>query len=292
MIALVRVVRVVRVGGYRELGGHHDLVAVRLDERGDELLVLPHAVHVGRVEERHAQLQGPLQRGPRLVGVRRTVGEAHAHTAEALHPDPRSAGAQLDRLDLVAAHGDLRTSRTPDGRRHRCRSCSRVRPACSGSSAIRCRTSSRCAVSSCSRSAKVHSPGPHQLGVADHVRDRHAGQAQLGHQAQPVQIAVGEAPLAGVGAVHVRHQADPLVPAQGVRAEPGVVRHLADRVLVPAGGPRVRERGAAVARLRRQPPGRGPARDPFALRYRHAPSPLFRRISPGSFAGSSRRPQR
>src|SRR4051794_39058487 len=28
---------------------------------------------------------------------------------------------------------------------------------------------------------------PHHLGVADHVRDRHSGQPQLGDQAQPVQ---------------------------------------------------------------------------------------------------------
>ncbi|CAG7629069.1 hypothetical protein SBRY_20532 [Actinacidiphila bryophytorum] len=81
---------------------------------------------------------------------------------------------------------------------------------------------------------------PDQLRVRHHVGDRHPGQPQLADEGQPVQVAVAETALPGVGAVHVGHQPDPLVPAQGVRAHPGERGHLADRVLVPAVGPRMR----------------------------------------------------
>src|SRR5690606_32476844 len=66
--------------------------------------------------------------------------------------------------------------------------------------------------------------------------------------------------LPGVRAVDVRHEPDALVPAKGVRGQPGEGGYLADRVLVLAVRPPValRGRGAGVG-----PGVRG-------LRHRHA----------------------
>ncbi len=79
--------RVVRRDRHGELRRDDDLVAVGLEERGQERLVLPVAVGVRRVVEGHAQFERAFQRGAGLVGVRGAVREAHAHAAEALHAD-------------------------------------------------------------------------------------------------------------------------------------------------------------------------------------------------------------
>jgi hypothetical protein len=77
-----------------ELGGEDDLVAVRGERLADQLLVVAEAVHVGGVEERDAEREGPGDGGDRLVGVGGAVGEAHAHTAEALGGDGRAGLAE------------------------------------------------------------------------------------------------------------------------------------------------------------------------------------------------------
>jgi len=58
--------------------------AAALKRAADELLVGAGAVHLGRVEERHAELDGPLDRRDRLglVGGPVELGDAHAAEAE------------------------------------------------------------------------------------------------------------------------------------------------------------------------------------------------------------------
>src|SRR5580698_1368806 len=69
---------------------------------------------------------------------------------------------------------------------------------------------------------------PDQLGVPLHVPHRHPSGAQLGQQRQPVQVGVTEPPSAVAASLDGREQADPLVPAQGVRGEPALFCRFAD----------------------------------------------------------------
>ena len=66
-----------------ELGGQHDLVAPAGDRLAHQLLVGERPVHVGGVEEGHAEVQGAVDRGDRLRLVARAVELGHAHAAEA-----------------------------------------------------------------------------------------------------------------------------------------------------------------------------------------------------------------
>ncbi|SCG10177.1 hypothetical protein GA0115255_127064 [Streptomyces sp. Ncost-T6T-2b] len=77
------------------------------DERGEELLVGPAPVGVGGVEKRDARFQGGVEgvAGGAFIGV--AVELAHAHAAEALDADPRSARSQLHGGDLVNSHRTL-----------------------------------------------------------------------------------------------------------------------------------------------------------------------------------------
>jgi hypothetical protein len=58
-------------------------IAERGESFADELFVGVRAVGLGRVEERHAELDGPAKQRRHLLLVRRrAVAEAHAHAAE------------------------------------------------------------------------------------------------------------------------------------------------------------------------------------------------------------------
>ena len=74
-----------------ELGREHHLVAVAGDGLADQLLVGAQAVHVGGVEERHAELARTLEGGERFVAVDGSVGEAHPHAAQPLGGDGERA---------------------------------------------------------------------------------------------------------------------------------------------------------------------------------------------------------
>jgi hypothetical protein len=66
-------------------------------------------------------------------------------------------------------------------------------------------------------------PAAGQLGVPAHLRDGHAGVAQAAQHLQPFQVLVAEPAVPARRAVDVIEQADPLVVAQGVEAEPGLL---------------------------------------------------------------------
>ena len=83
-----------------ELGGELDLVAASGDGLADQLLVGEGAVHVGRVEERHAQVEGAVDGVDALLLVRRAVELAHAHAAEAHGRD-----GEVAELSLLDRHG-------------------------------------------------------------------------------------------------------------------------------------------------------------------------------------------
>jgi hypothetical protein len=68
-----------------ELRGEHDLITPIRDRPTNEDLVVAVAVHVGGVEERHAQIKCPMNRRAGLIGIGRAVGLGHAHAAEPLH---------------------------------------------------------------------------------------------------------------------------------------------------------------------------------------------------------------
>ena len=77
-----------------ELRRDDDLFAPARDRLADEALVRERAVHVGRVQEGDAQIEGAMDRGdcPGLVGGPVELG--HAHTAEAEGGDCKAFAAE------------------------------------------------------------------------------------------------------------------------------------------------------------------------------------------------------
>ena len=98
--------RVVGVAHDAELGGEHHLVAPAGDRAADELLVRVRAVDVGRVEQRHAELERAVDGGDRLFVVARAVELGHAHAAEAERGDRQALRSQPAFLH----HANLRQS--------------------------------------------------------------------------------------------------------------------------------------------------------------------------------------
>ena len=77
-----------------ELRRDRHLVAAALDRTADELLVRERPVHVGRVEERDAEVERPADGDERLVVVVVAVEVAHAHAAETLGGDGEAGAAE------------------------------------------------------------------------------------------------------------------------------------------------------------------------------------------------------
>ena len=69
-----------------ELGRHHDVLPAIRDRPADERLVDEGAVHVGRVQHRHAEVQCPVDGADRLGVVGGAVELAHPHATQ---PDGR-----------------------------------------------------------------------------------------------------------------------------------------------------------------------------------------------------------
>ena len=78
-----------------ELRGQHDLVAPAADGAADEEFVRERAVHVGRVEEVHAEVERAVDRVDRLRVVVSAVELRHPHTAEADCGDAEGAETAL-----------------------------------------------------------------------------------------------------------------------------------------------------------------------------------------------------
>ncbi|CAM5716444.1 hypothetical protein SGRIM128S_09237 [Streptomyces griseomycini] len=178
-------------------------------------LVLARAVRVGRVVERDAQLQRPLQGRPRRVGVRRPVGEAHPHAAQALDAHLRAAVAEPGGGHAAVGHrcppchGHVRRPR-------RSRSCGRARRRCPG---VRRSASARRAgwtpAAPAGRGRCPRRPAPSRRTAPCRRPACRSSAACRRSRASPGRGCCGAA-LSGVRAVDVGHQADPLVPAQRV----------------------------------------------------------------------------
>src|SRR5215470_2628546 len=69
-----------------------------------------------------------------------------------------------------------------------------------------------------------------QLGIAQHLRDRHAGIAQAAQYPEPIDVVVGERAPPARRAGDVVEQADTFVVAQRVEAESGLVGNLPRRI--------------------------------------------------------------
>jgi hypothetical protein len=83
-----------RVAHDAELGRQHHLLPPVADGPADQLLVGEGPVHVGGVEEGHAEVEGTVDCGDRLGLVGLAVELAHAHAAEALGRDDEPFTAQ------------------------------------------------------------------------------------------------------------------------------------------------------------------------------------------------------
>ena len=75
--------RVVRIAHDAELGGEHHPVALAPDRPADQGFVGVRAVHVRRVQQGDAEVEGAVDRGDGLRVVAAAVEIAHAHAAEA-----------------------------------------------------------------------------------------------------------------------------------------------------------------------------------------------------------------
>jgi hypothetical protein len=73
----------VRLAKVAELGGEHDLVAAAAQGPAQQLLVLAPAVHVGGVEEVHAEVERTVDDRDGLLLVALAVDVGHGHAAEA-----------------------------------------------------------------------------------------------------------------------------------------------------------------------------------------------------------------
>ena len=111
-----------RVGGIAheaELGGEEGGVAPPTQRAPDQLLVGVRAVYVGGVEEIHAPLERPVQRGDRLAVVVRAVELAHAHATQA---QSRHGGAIAAECACLQANFSSRGAGgehcAPAGQRH------------------------------------------------------------------------------------------------------------------------------------------------------------------------------
>ena len=82
------------VGALRlaELGGHHHAIAAPTQRLAEQLLVVPPAVHVGRVEKVDALVERVVDHADRLLVVGIAVDARHRHQAEA---DGRNLDAAL-----------------------------------------------------------------------------------------------------------------------------------------------------------------------------------------------------
>ncbi len=81
-----------------ELGRELDLVAAIGDRLADELLVLAHAVHLGRVEEGDAELERPVDRRDRLCRRRARRRRRTCPCSRGRAPRPRSAASSVPRV--------------------------------------------------------------------------------------------------------------------------------------------------------------------------------------------------
>src|SRR5579875_2604528 len=99
--------RVLRVADDAELGRQHDLVAARADRLADQPLVGVRPVDVGGVQQRHAQVQGAVDGGDRLLFVGDAVELRHAHAAEALGRDGQSLASKLALIHTGEVSGAL-----------------------------------------------------------------------------------------------------------------------------------------------------------------------------------------
>ncbi len=66
-----------------ELRGQDDLVAATADGASDQLFVSERAIHIGRIEEVAAEVEGTVDGGDRLRVVVGAVKLGHPHAAEA-----------------------------------------------------------------------------------------------------------------------------------------------------------------------------------------------------------------
>jgi hypothetical protein len=78
-----------------EFGRDHDLVAAPFQRSAQQLLVGERPVDLGGVEEGAAELDCAMKRRNRLALVRRAIGLAHAHAAEADRGNLEPLAAEL-----------------------------------------------------------------------------------------------------------------------------------------------------------------------------------------------------
>ncbi len=84
-----------------EFGRDGHMIAAALEGAPDQLLVGERTVALGGVEKRASELDGVMKRRDRFRLVRRTVGLAHPHTAEA---DRRNLEALAAEFALAQGH--------------------------------------------------------------------------------------------------------------------------------------------------------------------------------------------
>ncbi len=91
----------VRASDLPELGGDDDVLPASGKGPSEQLLVVPPPVHVGGVEERHAQIEGSVNHRDRRGVVALSVGAGHRHAAEPERGHPGRAVPERSELHRV-----------------------------------------------------------------------------------------------------------------------------------------------------------------------------------------------
>src|SRR5438445_2954201 len=101
-----------------ELGGDDHLIALALESASEKLLVVPDAVGLGGVEERHPQLDGALDGSDRFRIVAGAVRLAHPHATEAQLRDLESLLSELPFLQHDVPSSPAPTTNSVAGDQH------------------------------------------------------------------------------------------------------------------------------------------------------------------------------
>lgn len=90
-----------------ELGGDHQLVAVRRQGLAEQVFIGVRAVHFGGVEEGHAAFNGRVQQGDALAALDRlAIGMGQAHATQAQGGNLQAAAAEFTCLHRRAPEGE------------------------------------------------------------------------------------------------------------------------------------------------------------------------------------------
>ena len=97
--------RAARAENEAEFAGQDDLTASFSDRTADERLVGASPVCIGGIDQRDAQIEGPMNRTDRFLIVRSAVALGHSHTSQTDSRDGQAARAEFTLFHICNIQG-------------------------------------------------------------------------------------------------------------------------------------------------------------------------------------------